>query len=103
MAVLKDLSGIYWHPEGSLSSQYVRCFATIVVHEGRLIFNSGSAFYTFDPGNKMARMIWDMSLTLGNNQIFGICDVTDGVITYVSAPDASGTYTEQTWEIQNLS
>ena len=103
VAVLKELGGIFWQPPGAVGTQYVGCFAGIVVYDGKLIFNSADGFYTFDPSSKMVRMIYDLSLTLGNDQIFGICGISGDVITYVRAAGASGEYTEETWTVQNLS
>lgn len=101
--VLKDLNNVYWYPGHNTGSRYLSCFASIVEHEGKLIFNSNKGFFTFDPNNKMVRLIWDLSLELENDQVFGISGVSEGVITYVVASGATGEYTERTWQIQNLS
>lgn len=90
MNVIKILNGARWE---SATGIYQAAWATLVSYQGKLLFNTATSICTYDLITGIVREVMDLSDTLGDLQIFGICEYTEeGMLTLVVAPDYKGTH-----------
>jgi hypothetical protein len=97
MTAMRELTGVYW--TSSQGGMYMRSWSGFAAYGDALIFNTSSALYFYQPETNMPTRIAELSASLGGLQIFGIVDVTDGVVTYVAAADYQGEFELRTYTI----
>lgn len=97
MTAMRELTGVYW--TSSQGGMYMRSWSGFAAYGDALVFNTSSALYFYQPETNMPTRIAELSASLGGLQIFGIVDVTDGVVTYVAAADYQGEFELRTYTI----
>ncbi len=81
-------------------SHYQQAWASIVVWEDTVLLNTADGFLYYDVQTNTLTEAADLSASLGNKQIFGVCDVAaNGTVTYVAAVDYKGSFETRTWQI----
>ena len=81
-------------------SYYQQSFASILLWEDVMLVSTAKGFLYYNAETDALSEAADLSLTLGNLQIFGVCGVdADGTVTFVAAADYTGIYTLGSWQI----
>ncbi len=75
-------------------------WASIVVWEDVMLVNTAKGFLYYDVETDTLSEAVDLSASLGDKQIFGVCGVaSNGTVTFVAAVDYRGTFEVRTWQI----
>jgi len=97
LGAVKVLDGARWYGK---DGYYHAAWAGLAEYEGKLIFNTSTAFWSYDPTDGTLQKLADLALWPRDKQIFGICDLSPaGEISFVMAEDYHGAYEIRTWQI----
>ena len=97
LGAVKVLDGARWYGK---DGYYHAAWAGLAEYEGKLIFNTSTAFWCYDPTDGTLQKLAELALWPRDKQIFGICDLSPaGEISFVMAADYHGAYEIRTWQI----
>ncbi len=78
---------------------YHKAWSGILPYENGLLISNATSFYYYDAKRGDLTPLADLSLSLGGEKIYGVCDISDtGLVTYVSAWDYRGFYELRAWQ-----
>ncbi len=98
MTPVQTLEGAIWY--SGPTTYYQTAWAGLAVWDGALLISTNTAFWLYDVQSATLLELADLSLLLGELQIFGICGVDDtGVVSFVAARDYHGAHEVLTWQI----
>ena len=79
---------------------YQQSWASVLLWEDVMLISTAKGFLYYDAQTDTLSEAADLSLSLGNLQIFGVCDVeADGTVIFVAAANYMGAYVLGSWQI----
>lgn len=97
LTAVKSLIGARWY---SKDSYYHAAWAGLAEFDGKLIFNTNTAFWCYDPTLGTLQKLAELPVWPLGKQIFGICALSSsGELSFVLAEDYHGAYEIRTWQI----